>query len=331
MRISIITEGFQNTGYGHITRCLSLYEAFEEKSIYPTLYINGDSKIKFIIEGTNYKLINWLDHPALLIEEINKSDIIIIDSYLANKAFYDNLASLCEIILIIDDYMRLDYSSGIILNGTINAETFPYPHRPNLEYLLGTKFIPVRKEFWNVNKRKFRKEIESILLTYGGQDVRGLIIPTVKAIKDYKPNLNMKVVIGNKPNDEATKLLDKYKYVEICHSLSGEEMKELMINCDIAISGAGQTLYELAATGTPTVAIEISDNQKYNISEWNKAGFVLDPICYNDIKFENKIIEQIERLRGIKIREKISKIGKFYVDGQGSRRVVNYLLDKLKK
>ena len=328
MKISIITEGFQNTGYGHITRCLSLYQAFEEKNIYPTLYINGDEKAKKFLANTNYKLINWLSHPAALIKEIINSDILIIDSYLASKEFYDNLSKFCRIILIIDDYMRLDYSSGIILNGTINAESFPYQHKSNLEYLLGSKFIPIRKEFWNVSPRKFNRELKSILITYGGQDIRNLTLPTLKAIHDFNSDINLKIVFGNKDEDEINKLKDKYRFAEFYHSLSANEMKELMMNCDIAIAAAGQTLYELAVTGTPTIAVEVAENQKNNILEWHKAGFILEPISYNDINFTKKIIDQIEKLKSIRARKKISSIGKTKVDGQGSRRVINYLIEK---
>ncbi len=31
MKVFIITEGGKNIGFGHINRCLSLYQAFEEK------------------------------------------------------------------------------------------------------------------------------------------------------------------------------------------------------------------------------------------------------------------------------------------------------------
>lgn len=328
MKVTIITEGFQNTGYGHITRCISLYQAFEEKNIFPTLYINGDEKAKNFLANTNYKLINWLSHPAALIKEIINSDILIVDSYLASKEFYDNLSKFCRIILIIDDYMRLDYSSGIILNGTINAESFPYPHKSNLEYLLGSKFIPIRKEFWNVSQRKSNRELKSILITYGGQDIRSLTIPTIKAIKDYNPQVNLKVVFGNKDENEIKKLSDKFNYAEFYHSLSACEMKELMLNCDIAIAAAGQTLYELAATGTPTIAVEIAENQKNNILEWHKTGFIIEPISYNDINLTKKITDQIEKLKSIRLRKKLSSIGKTKVDGQGSKRVVNYLIEK---
>jgi len=328
MKISIITEGFQNTGYGHITRCLSLYQAFEEKNIYPTLYINGDEKAENFLACTNYKLINWLNHPVALIKEIINSDILIIDSYLASKEFYDNLSKFCRILLIIDDYIRLDYSSGIILNGTINAESFPYQRKSSLEYLLGPNFIPIRKEFWNANSRKFNRELKSILITYGGQDIRNLTIPTLKAIHDFNSDINLKIVFGNKNKDEINNLKDKYRFAEFYHSLSANEMKELMMNCDIAIAAAGQTLYELATTGTPTISVEVAENQKNNILEWHKAGFIIEPISYNDIDFARKIVDQIERLQSIRLRRKISSIGKTKVDGQGSRRVVNYLIEK---
>ena len=43
---------------------------------------------------------------------------------------------------------------------------------------------------------------------------------------------------------------------------------------DLAVSAAGQTLYELAQMGVPTIAIQVADNQKDNIEGWLKAGFI---------------------------------------------------------
>ena len=42
-------------------------------------------------------------------------------------------------------------------------------------------------------------------------------------------------------------------------------MYSLMCLCDIAITGAGQTIYELMITGTPFLAIQLIENQKYNV------------------------------------------------------------------
>ena len=37
-----------------------------------------------------------------------------------------------------------------------------------------------------------------------------------------------------------------------------------MAKCDVAISAAGNTLYELCTVGTPTIFFSYSDNQKYD-------------------------------------------------------------------
>lgn len=51
MKVFIITEGSKNTGFGHITRCLSLYQAFEERGILPKFMINGDNNIEYLLDN----------------------------------------------------------------------------------------------------------------------------------------------------------------------------------------------------------------------------------------------------------------------------------------
>ncbi|MCX6175224.1 MAG: bifunctional UDP-2,4-diacetamido-2,4,6-trideoxy-beta-L-altropyranose hydrolase/GNAT family N-acetyltransferase [Ignavibacteriales bacterium] len=329
MKISIITEGFSKTGYGHITRCLSLYQAFEKKYILPTLYINGDDNVRSLLPNTNYKIIDWAAHPTKLIGEIKNSDIVIIDSYLVGKDFYENISKHAKVSLFIDDNIRIDYSDGIILNGTINAETFPYKKKPGKEFLLGTKYIPLRKEFWNAVNRKFNKELSSILITFGATDSQNLTCSVLKSLHENFPAIKKKVVVGSGfiNKDEIEKLRDIN--TELFYSPSALLMRELMLFSDIAITAAGQTLYELAATGTPSIAIAVAENQKNNILEWKRKGFLLNTIYHNDVNFIRRIIEQFQTLQSISVRKKLSGIGVNNVDGQGSIRVVNYLIDKV--
>lgn len=327
MRVSIITEGFQNTGYGHITRCLSLYQAFEEKNFNTTFFVNGDENAEKYLAGSNYKIINWLTHPTKLISEISGSDILIIDSYHAGKEYYETLSKLCKVSLYIDDYIRLEYPAGIILNGTINAETFNYKKNPVCEYLLGVKYIPIRKEFWNAEPRKINQNISSVLITYGGQDVRNLTAPTFRAIQNSFAGINKKIVLGGDANKKEFEKL-KDEYTEIFYSISADKMRDLMLSCDVAISAAGQTLYELAITGTPTIAVAVADNQRDNILEWKKSGFLLDTIFHGDSNYLKKITEQLNSMKSVSVRKKLSAKGKAQVDGQGSRRAVKYLIEK---
>lgn len=328
MKVSIITEGFENTGYGHITRCISLYQAFEERNIIPVLFVNGDEKSRSFLSNTNYELIDWLNHPTQLIKKIINSDIVIIDSYYASKEFYENVSKFTKLLLMIDDFLRIDYPSGIILNGTINAESLPYAEKLDTQYLLGPKYIPVRKAFWENQSKKYKNKLETILITFGGQDIRNLTLPVLNAVCDYNSSLKINVVFGNKDGSKLNELKSKYPNAEFYFSVNDEEMKKLMLESDLAITAAGQTLYELAVTGTPTIAVAVAENQKNNITEWHKTGFLLEPIFYNDINCIKKIIDQIKKLESIRLRKKLGSNGKSKVDGNGSRRVINYLIKK---
>lgn len=328
MKVSIVTEGFQNTGYGHITRCMSLQQAFESKNIFPTLHINGDENARTFLTTKNSKIINWLNSPTLLVAEIKNSDVIIIDSYLAGKDFYENFSKHGRISLFIDDTLRLDYPPAIVLNGTINAETFSYHKKGGTDYLLGSKFIPLRKEFWSVPSRKHNQTLNSVLITFGGQDNKNLTPATLRALAEALPGLKKNVVVGSGFNNksEIEKSADVNTKLHFSPDASG--MRELMLSNDLTISAAGQTLYELAVTGSPTIAVATADNQRNNILEWKKKGFILDSIFSNDVNFLRKIIEQVELLKSISLRKKFSSMGKENVDGQGSHRVVQFIIEK---
>ena len=62
MRVFIITEGGRNIGFGHITRCISLYQAFERRKIIPELIVNGDNTIEELLKDIGY-------HQQQLVEE----------------------------------------------------------------------------------------------------------------------------------------------------------------------------------------------------------------------------------------------------------------------
>ena len=97
MKVFIITEGVKNIGFGHVTRCFSLYQAFEERGILPEFIINGDDNIEYLLEDVNYKIFNWLDEKSKLFEMVKDTDIAIIDSYLADISLYNKIANLVKI------------------------------------------------------------------------------------------------------------------------------------------------------------------------------------------------------------------------------------------
>jgi spore coat polysaccharide biosynthesis predicted glycosyltransferase SpsG/RimJ/RimL family protein N-acetyltransferase len=329
MKVSIVTEGFSNTGYGHITRCSSIYQAFLDEKIQPTLFVNGDSTSMNLLNGMNSRNIDWLANPFELIADIQHSDILIIDSYKADLSLYILFSSNAALSVYLDDNMRIDYPKGVIVNGTINSEFFPYARKFGHEYFLGTSFIPLRKEFHDIPPKEISKNIQSILITFGGQDLKNFTLPVLKMANLIFPTAKKKVIIGSGFND-----IDQFENYEteivtMYYSPDASIIRDLMYESDIAISASGQTLYELAVCGTPTIAISVADNQKNNTLEWVRKSFIQTPVFSEDPDCMEKIRSSLISLEPWLTRKKISETGQQSVDGLGAKRIVNNLLNSI--
>ena len=107
-------------------------------------------------------------------------------------------------------------------------------------------------------------------------------------------------------------------------------MSELMLNCDVAISAAGSTLYELCATQTPTITYILEDNQQpvadafaelkvlMNCGDIRNMGPVIlaDKLIYNAIN----LCEDYDK------RKMISRLQASIVDGKGASRIIDSVI-----
>ena len=58
-KIFFLTEGGRSIGYGHITRCNAIYEAFEDRGMSPQLFINGVQINEDLLRGKRYEFFDW--------------------------------------------------------------------------------------------------------------------------------------------------------------------------------------------------------------------------------------------------------------------------------
>ena len=319
MNVFILTEGGKDFGFGHVARCSSIYQAFKKRDISPKFIINGDTSVKSILSNIEFKIDNWLSDNSFL----NSSDIVIIDSYLADIEIYDKISKKVSLTVCLDDNKRLDYSSGIVVNGLINAENLNYPLNDSIKYLLGSMYTPLRVDFWDVSKLKINDDINNILITTGGNDLRNLTPKVLELLNTNFPEVNKKVIIADSFDNVSEIESLKDDSVDFIYSPNSKEMLNAMSNVDLAISASGQTLYELACIGVPTIAIGIIDNQKDNIKNWQDVGFIEYAGCWNNKNLLDNILEQIELLKDKNVRYEKRLNGIRLIDGHGSLRIVN--------
>ena len=104
-------------------------------------------------------------------------------------------------------------------------------------------------------------------------------------------------------------------------------LRELMLRADLAVSGAGVTLSELAATATPMVAVALADNQRANFEAFTKAGLALGAGAAGDPDLSDAIEETVKRLAGDgALRATMGARGRALVDGHGASRVARLIV-----
>ncbi len=326
MKISILTEGGRNIGFGHVTRCISIWQGFEEAGIQPLLIVNGDETVRELLKNNECKIFNWLNDRQALFDIVRGADVVFIDSYLAPYDLYENVSKTTETAVYFDDDIRLEYPKGFLLNGAIWAEKMPYPKRKDITYLLGTKYAPLRREFWDVPAKPISENIETIMVTFGGADVHNLTPKVLKLLTNAYPQLSKKVIIGSGFANiaEVEKLKDSK--TELIYYPGAAEMKETMLESDIAITAGGQTLYELAAVGVPIIAVAVADNQLDGIRGWEEVGFIEYAGWWENERLTEIMRQKVESLKSKNVREHKHGVSRKFVDGAGSSRVAKELL-----
>src|SRR5262249_1228288 len=104
-------------------------------------------------------------------------------------------------------------------------------------------------------------------------------------------------------------------------------VRDLMLTADLAISGAGVTLCELAATATPTVAVLLAGNQQPNLDAFGDGGAAVGAGGASGADLGANIEAALTRLvRDHTLRAGIGSRGRQLVDGQGTRRVATAIM-----
>lgn len=331
--LTVVTEGGQTFGFGHITRCISISTIFKQYGYSINFIINGDNSIFSILKGIQYSVFNWTKEQKNLSELLLKSSIILIDSIEITNQQILYIEALGKDVIFIDDEKRRNIlNKGFVIDWTVlsNKKEYFLPKKENITYLLGSEYTPLRKEFTISSQNIIKENIESIMVTFGGSDVRNLTPIVLKTLVEYFPNIKKNIVIGAGFTNIENIELYKDKNTKLIFNASTSTMVELMQTSDLAIASGGQTLYELALLGTPTIAILLVENAKDDTQGWEEVGTLKNIGWYNDPELINNLKKAITFLKQKDKRIEMQNNGKDYINPNGALKLVNTILDKLK-
>src|SRR5699024_2978661 len=120
------------------------------------LILNADFDLFNIVQDQNISIINWYNVEKLK-GIVTDKDICILDSYVATAEVYDFIADRSISTLFIDDYNRIDYPKGFILQPSVESEF------ADDNYLQGLNYTILRKEFQNIKQKSTKQGVSKVL------------------------------------------------------------------------------------------------------------------------------------------------------------------------
>lgn len=341
--IFFCTDGNSIIGSGHIMRCLSIADAVREIGE-DCVFLTTSNDMEDIINNRSYINIVLDDrYDELKSEAVIKildafnSPTVFVDSYFVSAEYLNQLRIYCHnhggILVYIDDLKSFAYPCDILINYQVHGSRKEYDTiylgNKSPEFLIGMDYVPLRKQFMNLSPRIVRKKVNDILVSTGGADPEHVSMELVKQAKLRDKVFHFVIGALNKDKLQIVKEAEDCTNIIIHENVS--DMSKLMQTCDIAISAAGSTLYELCATQTPALSYVIADNQ-IQIAD----GFSLRKIIKNcgnvnqdGVKTVSKtLMKEVDALCESYVeRESIAKKMKNVVDGFGAKRIVKRVLN----
>ena len=328
------TNAGSRIGLGHLRRCLTLARAVEDLGGECRFIVNRDPIVAAFLQSQGAVGQEVDDDDTRDLHETSgiladwKADACVIDSYEIPGECMERLQGVR--VAVLDDLADRSFPVDIVVNGAPGAVALPYRTAPRTRLLLGPKYLLLREEFAGVPPRSIKPSIERLLITVGGMDAGALTPRLIRWVRQVFPDAVLDVVMGPFFGREVvveteTLAADGPKIVAYRDPSS---MRDLMANADLAVTGGGQTTYELAASGTPAVAIRLVDNQTANLQGLAASGTLQWIGDANDADLQATLQAAIGRVGGDPVvRVWMSRAGRALVDGQGARRVARALLE----
>jgi len=325
-------------GSGHVMRCLAIAQELKRQGKDVTFLIADERSKEMIIEkgflviclhSVWDDLEQELDKLLHVIEE-KQISLLMIDSYYVTEHYLQGLHQHTQLVYI-DDLNTFPYSVDLLINYNIYAPQLDYKEcykRAGFltKFLLGCKYVPLREEFREVCYKQ-SEQVLRVMITSGGTDSYNVIGNLLEILyyQEWFGDIQYDIIVG-RFNRNREMLEEQWKLYENIHFYYNvSNMSDYMKQCDIAVTAAGSTIYELCACGVPSIIYTFADNQLAIAHAVSKMGLLpwVGDVRENMKSCMGNIISEIESLINDKEnRNRQSQVIMHLVDGKGCARIV---------
>jgi UDP-2,4-diacetamido-2,4,6-trideoxy-beta-L-altropyranose hydrolase len=317
----------KGVGLGHLQRCMALADALARQGVESVFIIDEQAEAR--VTNGGFRVVSHEERDAATVAGARNCQVIVVDSYRISSGYLAELRHRGLTVVAIDDLAEWPFAAHLVVNGGTTARDLPYiSSTGDTQFLLGPEYAMLHASFWDAPVRPVSKDVALVLLTVGGSDPRDLLPRFVSWVDESEHPFELAVVLGPFAENRARVVAA----VSACRRRativdSPESLRPVMEGADLAVCAAGQTLYELARLGVPTVAVEAFDNQVPGLRGFVTAGAVVRAGNIADDALDNEIKSAVDHLcADTRARASLSASGRQLIDGGGAVRVAGALL-----
>lgn len=243
--------------------------------------------------------------------EVAPGDVVVLDGYHLGPADVAAARARGARVAALDDLGRRDIDADVVVNPND-------PHafdgvQPDGELLLGPRYALVRAGFRR--RRRHRSPPGVALVTMGGSDPRRLG-PTLAAVLAASDRVE-RVVLVEGPGAAGEAVVPGVARVR-----DPSDVPATFDAAEVAVCGAGSSVWELLAMGIPVALVVVADNQESIAREAVGAGAAID--LGRPDRAASALGAAVERLADD--ASAMSHAALALVDGRGPERVLDALV-----
>lgn len=322
MRVMIRADASASIGIGHVMRCLALAQALrdskDEVILLSSASLAPRVRDAWSVEGVEIRTLDASAAPeddAQATRDLVRSTgaaWLVVDGYHFDDR-YRSVAAGPAMLAWIDDHGAPAADADLIVNGNLYGHRDLYPGT-RARLAVGPRYALLRREFRSYRTGSTARE--GILVSLGGADPDGQTGALLAALAAH--GIRGRVTVGPHQRDaeDVLRSAARFGWASI---QAPEDMAELLGSCGLAVVGAGTTVLEALALGTPTVAVQIAENQRLVVEALARLDLATVADGFNP---ERVAAECAALLRDDRRRENMAMRARQAVDARGARRVV---------
>jgi UDP-2,4-diacetamido-2,4,6-trideoxy-beta-L-altropyranose hydrolase len=314
------TTAGRQVGFGHLRRCITLADE---------LAARGSDCVFWLANTEERNVPGGISYPVTTVDPAlepgtgtaglpGDAGMLIVDDYAVAESTLSAFGNDGErLTVVIDDLADRRLDVDAVINPGAAAHLLSYAVGERCVLLLGAQYALLRPSFRGAASRAAPEKIGRVLVTLGGSDPENRTGAVLETVLRRLPDCQVDLVIG--PFFDGRIAISAGPRVRSHRAPA--DLAPLMAEADLAVSAGGQTTYELAAMGVPTLALCLAPNQKPNLEALAALG------ALRHVGDETTLDEELGRIAGdAQARGRLSDTARRLVDGRGAARAAERLL-----